>query len=187
MYKTLFAFCIGATVICGLALTNQTLSKNKVQDHSSAVSRSDGLAGHLPYMFLFQHLNQLSEQANNQRRLGKDGSGFQRRFKNAFDIDDEQFEKINEIALQCESETAELDKKAKAITEAFWAQYPPGKVPEGVIIPPPPAELIALQEMRSGAILRARDQMKEVLGDQEFARFDETVKVRLTPSIDRIP
>src|SRR5258705_7727447 len=145
MYKTLFTICIAATVVCGLVLTSQTLSKSSIQDRSSSITKSDDLREHVPYMFLFQHLSQLRKQADKQRRLGKDGSGFQRRFQNAFVINDEQFQKINEVAVHCESEVEEFDRKAKTITEEFWAQYPPGKVPEGVVIPPPPVELTALQ------------------------------------------
>lgn len=135
---------------------------------------------------LFQHLKQLRKQAAKEERLGKVGSGFQRRFKDTFAIRDDQFEKINQIALQCDSEVEELDGRAKAITEAFWAQHPPGKVPEGAVIPPPPPELKALQQIRNTTILRARDQMRSVLGEQEFTRINDHIRARVTPSIKRI-
>ena len=128
MSKKSFATVLPAiTAVCAFTfsgLTHSEVNKNQV---APAVQRATDLPEHVPYMFLFQHLNQLRKQADKQKALGKDGSGFQRRFKSVFVISDEQFEKINEVALHCESEVEELDGKAKVITEAFWKQYPPGK------------------------------------------------------------
>lgn len=187
MYKkSVLTICITVVAMCALALNSRTLSKSSSQNNPSSISTTAEFPAHVPYVFLIQHVNRIRKQGDNLYRQGKDGSGFQRRLKNALDVNDDEFHMINEVALHCESEVEKLDRKAAAITEAFRVQYPPGRVPEGVIIPPPPAELIVLQEMRTSAILRARDRIKEVLGQHKFARFDEKVKLHLAPGIKRI-
>lgn len=182
----LVATCVVIIAVCAVAFSGHTRTKdNPTQEPYPEQQKADDLPEHVRYAFLFRHLSHLKKRAEKHQRQGKDGSGFQRRFKNVLDLDDEQFVKLNEIALSCESELTILDKKAEGIIKEFKKQYPDGIVPEGVIIPPPPAELRALQEERNRTILRARDRVQEALGGQEFNRFAETVKLRLTPDIKR--
>ena len=190
MYKKAFLTLL-ITVVAVFALAdNRTLSESssssirKTIPASSLATRE--FPEHVPYLFLLEHVNRIRKQGDNLNRQGKDGSGFQRRLKNALDVNDQEFQSIDEIASHCESEVEQLDKKAAEIIAAFRQQYPPGRVPEGVIIPPPPAELLGLQEMRNSAILRARDRIRDVLGQDKFARFDENVKRHLAPGIKRI-
>ena len=185
--KSLLIGCIVVVIASTLSFSFQTQSKtSEVKAETTSQHQADEIPEHIPYIFLFRHLSHLKKQADKFHREGRDGSGFQRRFQQVLVIDDDQFEKLNEIALSCESEVAELDKKAEAIIEAFRSNYPAGEVPEGVIIPPPPPELTALQEERNKTILSARDRLRKALGEREFARFDETVKMRLVPDIKRM-
>ncbi len=187
--KSLPFACAGLMLVCVLVLTSQRQRKVDGTRSTHASLRGQLLADetvdHVPYMFLFRHLAHLNAQAEKQRQAGKNGAGFRRRFAKRLLIDDDQFEVLNEIALSCEQEVTKLDKQAAAIIKSFRARYPEGEVPEGVVIPPPPVELIKLQEARNKAILRARDRVKEALGEREFARFDEILKLRLTPDIKR--
>jgi hypothetical protein len=191
MYQKAFLTLL-ITVVAVFALAdNRTLSESNNSSSISKTVPAPSLATreypeHVPYMFLLEHVNRIRKQGDKLNRQGKDGSGFQRRLKNALDLNDQEFQSIDEIASHCESEVEQLDKKAAEIIAAFRLQYPPGKVPEGVIIPPPPAELLGLQEMRNSAILRARDRIRDVLGQDKFARFDEQVKRYLAPGIKRI-
>jgi hypothetical protein len=188
MYKKpVLALFITVIAVCALA-DNRTLSKssNTSQAVPVSLSATREFPAHVPYLFLFEYVNQIRKQTDNLYRQGKDGSGFQRRLKSALDVNDQEFQLIDETASHCASEVELLDKKAAEITKAFRAQYPPGKVPEGVIIPPPPTELISLQEMRTSAILRGRDRIRDVFGEHRFASFDERVKLYLAPGIKRV-
>lgn len=186
--KSLLAISLAVLVVCALVLGGGMPSRAnnaRVAHNATAQQERVQVPEHVPYMFLFRHLNNLNKQAEKHNREGKDGSKFHSRFKKVLAIDEDQYGVINEIAVSCDSELAELDKKAQVIIEAFRARYPEGDVPEGVIIPPPPAELTALQEERNLTILRARDRVRNALGEREFARFDEILKLRLTPDIKR--
>jgi hypothetical protein len=138
MSKKFFLIIFAAGVaVWGLTLNGQTHFKDtSVQRASPVAKQTDELPEHVTYIFLFKHLTHLKKLANKHKAQGKDGSGFERRFKEEWVMDDSQFDKLNEIALSCESDVAVLDKKAQKIIEAFRATYPAGKVPEGVTIPP---------------------------------------------------
>lgn len=185
--KLLLAIGLAIAIVYALTFAPRTRIQANNTDgartHYLVAQRHDVPPDRVLYNFLFRHLGHLKKQADKHQRLGKDGSGFQRRFKNVLVIDDDQFESLNKIALNCEAEVAKIDKRAEAIIDAFRTQYPSGEIPEGVVIPPPPPELLALQEERYRAVLRARDRVREALGEQEFKRFDEIVKMRLAPDI----
>jgi hypothetical protein len=140
MYKkAVLALLITVVAVCALA-DNRTLSKssNTGKTVPASLSATPEFPAHVPYVFLFEHFNRIRKQGDNLSRQGKNGSGFQRRLKDAFDLNDQDFQLIDDIASHWESEVEQLDKKAAEIIKAFRVQYPPGKVPEGVIIPPPP-------------------------------------------------
>lgn len=179
---TVLVFALGVAV-CGLSFSGSTPHTEGKAEEAPAAAPADQLPEHAPYLFLFRHLSHLKKQSEKLRRQGKDGSGFQRRFKEALVLDDGQFEQLGAIALSCEAQLDALDKQAARVVEEFKKHYPDGPVPEGVIIPPPPAELLALQEERNRLVLNARDRVRGALGEQEFAHLDQMVRLRLVPNI----
>lgn len=188
--KSILAVCIVGAVAFPLILNRTTRSESKGEPQQASgqasLERFSKIPTHIPYLFLFEHMNRLRTQAEMVKRQGKDGSGFQRRFQKVLSVDDGQFQSLDEIARHCQSETALLDQQAKVIVDEFRKKYPPGVVPEGVVIPPPPPELAALQEMRTNAVLRAEERVKAVLGEQAFASFDENLKRQLVPNMHLI-
>lgn len=187
--KSILAAGIVCAITIALAITRGTQSQSRAETTPPTISdqaKSGYLPPHLPYLFMFEHLNRIRAQAEDMKKHGKDGSGFQRRFRDRLNVDDQQFRSLDQIAEQVHAETARLDREAHVITEEFHKKYPPGAVPEGVIIPPPPLKLLALQEMRTNAILRARDRVKNILGEDGFAGFDENLKQKMLPNIQRL-
>ena len=188
--KSIFAACIVGAIAFPLILNRTTRSENKLEPQQASgqasLERFSNVPAHIPYLFLFEHMNRLRSQAEKVKRQGQDGSGFQRRFQKVLNVDDVQFQSLDAIARHCQSETALLDQQAQAIVDEFRKKYPPGVVPEGVVIPPPPPELAALQEMRTNAVLRARDRVKAIMGEQAFANFDENLKRQLLPNVQSI-
>lgn len=182
--KSLLAVCVTGLVLCALVFSGPARSqKNNPQAGTPAVGND--VPDQVSYLFLFRHMTHLEKLAKEQRKKGKDGSGFQRRFQQVLDIDEEQYKAVKDIALSTTSEIDRLDQQAKVIVEAFKERYPDGALPEGLPVPPPPAELAALQQQRNEAALRGSRRIRETLGDGEFARFDEVVKSRIRPSMQR--
>lgn len=178
--KRFLVLCLTAVAVCGLVLQGRTKSETYRSAAPLVAQRVEKLDPAF-YTSLFRHLNHLQKQADSFRKLGKDGSGFQKRFQRMLVLDDDQFKHLDQIAHDWESEVAELDKKAATIVEAFYVRYPPGKVPEGVIIPPPPSELLELEEQRNQVTVKAVKLLRTNLGETEFTRFNEIATLRLTP------
>lgn len=185
--KSLLTISLVVISVCAVAfggrISGRAGKANVTQDVT--VAREQGLPEHVPYIFLFEHLRHLKKKSDEFKNQGKDGSGFQRRFKKTLVIDDDQFARLEEIALSLEPELEAVDKKAEKVIKEFKKTYPEGVVPPGTVIPPPPAELTALQEERNRLILRGRDRLKGALGEMEFNRFDQIMKSRLAPNIKR--
>ena len=179
MRRFLFLF-LSAVAVCGLVLQGRTKSETYRSASPLVAQRAEKLDPAF-YTSLFRHLNHLQKRADTLRQLGRDGSGFQKRFQRILVIDEDQFRQLNKIAHDWESEVAELDKKATAIVDAFRVRYPPGKVPEGVTIPPPPPELLALEEQRNQVTLEAVRLLRSNWGETEFIRFNEIATLKLTP------
>jgi hypothetical protein len=71
------------------------------------------------------------------------------------------------------------------LTAKNKGRFPDGKLPKSGS-PPPPPELKALWEERNAIILRARDQIRAVFGEEEFARFDNYAKYHHGANTSRV-
>jgi hypothetical protein len=97
------------------------------------------------------------------------------RFQAKAGLNSGQLQALTSIAVNNERELKRLDEKAEAIIAAFHAQYPPGRLPSGVVPPPLPQEINVLQQQREATIMRFREQIRRMFGESEFARFDAFV------------
>lgn len=127
------------------------------------------------YGFLFHKVVRLREKTIELQGQGRIG------LKRYFPIQREaglsqgQATALEAIAFACRQQVKQQDQKAKAIIKAFQSGFPEGRVPAGGA-PPPPPELKTMWEERNAMILRARDQLRAVFGEEEFARFDNYAK-----------
>ncbi|HEX9928982.1 MAG TPA: hypothetical protein VGB02_10650 [Pyrinomonadaceae bacterium] len=141
--------------------------QNSISPKQSAVSTAPqrtSLPEHVRYFFLFRHLSAIKETPA--------VAGFQAKAG----LNSGQLQALTSIATNNERELNRLDEQAKAIIDAFHAQYPPGRLPPGAAPPPLPPQINVLQQQREATILRYREQLKRMFGEAEFARFDVFVK-----------
>ena len=130
---------------------------------STAPQQRAGLPEHVRYYFLFRHLSVIKETPAATRFQDKAGLNYG------------QLQALTSIAINNEREVKRLDEKAKIIIDAFHEQYPPGRLPSGVVPPALPQEINVLQQQREATILRYREQIRRMLSEEEFARFDAFV------------
>lgn len=175
----------GVVAVGGLSFTGRTQNINPhAQPAATAQPQQIGeLPEHVSYRFLFHHLRVLKEEGEKSERRGRGKSTLLLRFKEEAALNDNQFRKLQDEALECERRVAELDEKAKAIIEAAKAQFPLGIVPLGQNVPPPPPELQALQEERDSTILRSRDRLRAAFDEPSFARFHDSVQRRIASQV----
>jgi len=134
---------------------------------------------HVPYMFLLKHHYFNLQKADELAQQGKDDSQYRLMFKRRAGLSDAEAQAFDQITRDCNQELAQQDAKAQAVIAEFRKQYPVGKLPEGVMLPPPPPELSQLQQEHDAIILRARDRLHVAFGDEEFTRFDSFVQSRI--------
>jgi cell division protein ZapA (FtsZ GTPase activity inhibitor) len=135
------------------------------------------------YRHLFRHAAEFKRKGDEAEKEGKDATNFRRFFKNKAELDNAQARALDEVAENCDREMRQLDERAKALLAGVRAQYPDGQLPAGQAPPRPPAELRQLSEERDAVVLRARDRLREVLGEGEFKRFDKFVKTRVARDV----
>ena len=136
------------------------------------------------YSALFHHVVAVKEQAEAEERQGKDASSLRSLFREKADLSEVQAHLLTAIATDCVREVAVQDARAQEIINAFRLRFPPGKLPIGVKLPPPPPELAQMQEERDAMILRARERLRLSLGEDEFQRFEGLVTRRVAAAIE---
>ncbi|HWN11005.1 MAG TPA: hypothetical protein VNO50_17335 [Pyrinomonadaceae bacterium] len=136
------------------------------------------------YSALFHHVVAVKEQAEAEERQGRDASSLRSMFRQKADLSDVQGHLLETIATDCVREVAAQDARAQMIINAFKVRFPPGRLPPGVKLPPPPPELKQMQEERDAMILRARERLRLSLGEDEFQRFEGFVTRRVASQIE---
>lgn len=138
---------------------------------------------HISYLFLFQHtasFRKLATQSGKPKAINP-------MLRREANLNDKQSQAVDEIAAATLQEVEQQDARARAVIEAFRAQFPGGVTPKDKRLPAPPPELRAMQEERDAIILRGRDRLRSELGEPAFSSFDEFVARRFAAKglIDR--
>ncbi len=177
MTKKLAILVVGIVVfgIVALAFSNQ-MNSTAV---SSAQTNSPEIPDSVVYRHLFRHVAAFKAKADELERQGKEAKNFRGFFKHKADLSDYQAQMLEQIAVQCALEIKLIDERAKPIIEAYKAQYPNGQVPHGQKPAPPPAELRQLTQERNELVLRKRDELRAVFGEEAFGRFQQFVKNKI--------
>lgn len=144
---------------------------------------SHDIPEHVVYWHLFHHHNFLNKKADEAERNGQDGSHLRDFYKREAKLDEAHAAAFRQVAAECEIEVMALDAEARAIIEKARAKYDKGQLKKGEALPPPPAELAALQERRDGAILKAREKLQTALGEAAFEGLHKFVREKVAPQI----
>lgn len=184
--RSLLVFCLLTAVVSVVVISEKPQSKATVIQTGQAASPSVAMPEHVPYMFLFHHLSFLNQKAAELDKKGKGKSTLLLRFRQDAGLSDAQFQQLLQVALDCERQIAEEDKKAEAIINSVKARYPEGRIPEGQAPPPLPPELLTMQQERDAAVLRPRDRVRTALGEKAFADLDAFVQSHIAPKVERV-
>src|SRR6266850_4641496 len=106
------------------------------------------------------------------QRQGKDTTALRSFFQHKANLSEFQARILDTVAAECVRQVDAQDARAQQIISAFRLRFPPGKLPKGVKLPPPPPELTQMQNERDAMILSARDRLRIALGEDEFQRFE---------------
>ena len=121
---------------------------------------------------IFREIAHFNGKADDLAAHGKPYVFFRNFHQNVLALDQSVVSQVRQIALDCERDIKELDGRAGAIIQDTKQRYR-GK---RALVPPPPRKLFDLQAQRSKRILAAVDQIKSVLGPNDFASFEKLAR-----------
>jgi hypothetical protein len=123
------------------------------------------------FKFLFEHLVKI-----------KDKPGSLRNYQEKTGLPDAAFSALVQLALEHEQQAALIDQQAKVIINNFHAQYP-RNLPPGMAPPPPPQELVDLQDQRDSLALRYKDRLMTQLGTATYDLFRQFIDDEFRPKM----
>lgn len=177
--RIVVTFCVLALLVTAFAAGEKNLSGKQAltvkRETHAALTSETIVPDHVVYGFLFQRVVSVKgkiKELQAQRRIARKPTFPLQKEAN---LSEAQAIQLEAIAFACQQEVAQQDEKARAIIIAFRSQFPDGRIPDGVT-PSTPPELKVMWEERNAIILRARDQLRATLGEQEFHRFDQYAK-----------
>jgi hypothetical protein len=150
-------------IVCGVVWTRHaegTVSPIPQKRNIAPAKVSGAIPEHIYYGQVFSLLVKLGNKDDYQRDA---------------QLTDEQTARLLQIAADCEAETNALDQKAQVIILEFRKQIDQSQIKKDKPLPIP-AGLDELQGERDAAVLRHRDQLRNVLGEEAFSRFKEASK-----------
>lgn len=193
--KTSALLCVVALIAAGLALNNYVPIRGQATAQQSTTTTTTDPVGtkqspsssqareHIVYRQFFRHLAALKQRAAEMETQGKSGKAFRTHYKDKIGLKDKEANLIDEIAAECDRETAKVDAKAQRIIESTRARVPIGQVVSSDQLPPPPPELKKLQRQRDMIVMRARYRLVSELGAYGFQRVDDFIKLNFARDV----
>jgi hypothetical protein len=161
-----------------LTLYLPSVSFSQVPNTTSPLAPPDDVI----YRHVFRHVARYQELADAEEMAHRQ-SPFRHSFRTQLGLNPVEEQDLNFIAAECGIQLKTVQSRVSAVVAAFRAAYPIGKLKIGVILPPPPVELSALEDQKKAIVLAARDRLRTALGEVEFARVDTLIKSRMVPYI----
>ncbi len=175
----LLTICAVFFVLTMLTISNGLAFKQTPQlppGRRTAPQVNEAAPDHVIYGLLFERVVSVKKKIRELQGQGRIARKPTYALQKEAQLSEAQAEALEGIAFACREEVARQDEKAKTSISAYRAQFPNGKIPDGVTPPPPPPELKVMWEERNAMILRARDRLRTVLGEESFRRFDRQAK-----------
>lgn len=159
-----------------MSVTSQSQNNGNIQS-------SNDPSELMMYRHVFSHIALLKKEGDESAAKGEDGAKVKGLYKHAAQLSDQQAELLEAIALDCQRNVEQQDKKAFKIIDAFKEKLKTLKSSD--TRPSPPSELGVLQAERDAIFLRSRDLLREALGDEEFNRFNSFLKDKINFKTER--
>jgi hypothetical protein len=189
---------VGEALVCLLALSvgfnitttrGSRLSPGQVtsgaQKVGEGVISSPKPRAAVVYGGFFQLVVDLQKHASELESDGANSDSVRGYVQTEVNLSDNDMAKVNDVAARCVELVAQQDNKALAVIQEFKSQFPGGRIPKGVHLPPPPSELKTLQDERDQIILAAKNELENSVGaaaSEKIARFASGLTtIRSTP------
>ncbi|MEN3335355.1 MAG: hypothetical protein V7641_4720 [Blastocatellia bacterium] len=174
-------------LLAGTVGFNLTAPRSQKADAQEAPAPPPEPPVEVVYSAFFHMVVDLQQQAAELESEGQKGNSLQAYVQTQVSLSDEEARQLSGIAAACVDEIARQDAKALVVIQTFRSQFPGGKIPAGVKLPPPPPELKILQQERNQIILDARSKLVTALGETGFSKIAQFVEKRIAPGVQPVP
>lgn len=138
---------------------------------------------HLAYQHLFRHVLALKRIADHAAAAGQDRSSVRSLIAKQAGLNETEGQLLENEAQRCATELDAQSAKVKAIRDEVRARYPYGILNPSLPAPTPDPRLHEMQLERNSTVLLCRDELRNVLGEDSFARLDNWVKTKTAPNV----
>lgn len=194
--KTLGVICLIAIAFAAVAFNSLSSSGSRtVARQRTTTSTPAGVreapkpsqaSEHVIYRQFFRHVVALKQRAADNESHGKSGKALREHYKTKMGLKDKHADLLDQIAQECERETAKVDAKAQKIIDDARRRFPDGNVPSTEQLPAPPPELKKLQLKRDMIVMRARHRLVTELGSEGFQQIDGFIKANFAPDVQPV-
>src|SRR5438094_2729325 len=147
--KTLVLLCliVISLTLFGLRTFSLTSSQSAARTRSTSTTTSAGTKEsphpseapeHIIYRQFFRHLVALKQRAAEIEGHGKSGKALREHYKTKVGLKDKDADLLDQIADECERETAKVDAQAQKIIDNARRRSPKGELVSAEQLPPPP-------------------------------------------------
>lgn len=164
-----------------------TYSRSRAQQLQPEQSRNVAFKQQDIYEHMFRHYVFIKNKAEEIEREGKDAKSLRHLYKHEANLTDGEAALLDEVATECMSKVSEIEARATKIIAEARARVPGGRLNEGEAVPPPPKELVSLQDDRESNVLQARERLRAAFDAQSFAQFDRFVQRKIAGNMKKVP
>ncbi len=132
----------------------------------------------IAYLQLFHHALALKKLADDAAAAGKDRSGYHTLVGRHAGLPEAEAQLLEDAAVRCGPKLDDVDLRWKVIAREIRSRYPYGMYNPSIGPPPPDPRLHDLLLERNRTVLLCRDELRNVLGEEGFARLDGWVHSR---------
>jgi len=139
------------------------------------------------YRAFFNHAQALEKAASDAEAGSAKGRELRSYYQHKIGLSESQAATLKQFAAQCVNATQDVDRRAKAIIEQVWKQYPPGRVASKDQIPKPPPELAQLTQERDDVTNAQVQGLRAALGETSFGKVDGYVRTEFAKQVKPVP
>lgn len=136
------------------------------------------------YFILFHHLAVIKEKNGKESGQGELPVDYLELYKSNASLSDFQTRFLFQTAEECMNEIKPLEAEMNAIVKNSRNKYPNREVAYGEDIPQPPKELKELWEQKDKIVLKYKENLENMFGEEKFADFNDFATKKIAPNIN---
>lgn len=164
-----------------------SLNENKEVSATSTQQASGPVPDSIVYNYLFRSILLFREKAEEEERQGRLGTGYTKAIQASLKLDDATAKALDDAATGWDSKKQEMETKAEALLNKTGGLKPAGEGEAQIMTTNSEADLQLAYEEINNSVLKARDSLRESLGEKGFEALEKSIEENVTSKIESKP